>query len=131
MRTRPSRTRRTPAAESSARPRQFHPGRITTRLTDVLVFMLALPYPLVVPARMAELLVAALFGDRSVVEHYDLVDLVEPVAFVGDEQDGMAFGGVEQVCGKRPAAARVEVGGGLVEDQQGWVGKERTGQREA
>ena len=40
---------------------------------------------------MPELAVAALFGDPPVVEHHDLVDLVEPVAFVGDEQDGAAL----------------------------------------
>jgi hypothetical protein len=40
---------------------------------------------------MAELVVAALLGDPTVVEHDDLANLVEPVAFVGDEQDGTAF----------------------------------------
>ena len=40
---------------------------------------------------------AALFGDPPALEHHDLVNLVEPVEFVGDEQDGAAFGGVQQV----------------------------------
>ena len=80
---------------------------------------------------MAELPVAALLGDPSVVEHHDLVNLVEPIAFVGDEQDGTALGGAQQVGGEGPAAGRVQVGGGLVEDQQRRVGKERAGQREA
>jgi hypothetical protein len=69
--------------------------------------MIALPYPLVQAARMAELLVTALFGDPPLVEHHDLVNLVETVAFVGDEQDTTAFGGLEQVRGQRLAAARV------------------------
>jgi hypothetical protein len=46
-------------------------------------------------------------------------DLVEPVGLVGDEQDGAAFGGLQQV------------GGGFVEDQQRRVDKKRAGQREA
>jgi len=40
-----------------------------------------------VAAGVAELVVAALFGDAAVVQHHDLVDLVEPVGLVGDEQD--------------------------------------------
>ena len=89
-----------------------------------------LPHPLVGSARVPELAVAALFGDPAVVEHHDLVDLVEPVGFVGDEQHGAALGGLHQVRGERPAAVRVEVGGGFVDDQQRRVGEERAGQRE-
>ena len=74
---------------------------------------------------------AALFRDLAVVEHHDLVHLVEPVTFVGDEQDTPALGGVQQVRGERLAAVRVEVGGGLVEDEQGRVGEKGAGQREA
>jgi hypothetical protein len=44
---------------------------------------------------VAELVVAALFGDPSAVEDHDVVDLVEPVAFVGDEQDRSALGGAQ------------------------------------
>jgi len=75
--------------------------------------------------------VAALLGDSAVVEHHDLVDLVEAVAFVGDEQDGAAFGGVQQVRGERLAAVRVDVGSWLVEDEQRGVGEERARQRQA
>ncbi len=49
---------------------------------------------------------------------------------MGDEQDGTALGGVQQVGGERPAVGRVQVGGGLVEDQQRRVGQERAGQRQ-
>ena len=49
---------------------------------------------------------------------------------MGDEQHGPAFGGVQQVGGERPAGGRVQVGGGLVEDQQGRVGQERLGSAE-
>ena len=50
---------------------------------------------------------------------------------MGDEQDGAAFGGVQQVRGEGLAGGRVQVGGGLVEDQQRGVGEEGAGQREA
>jgi hypothetical protein len=39
---------------------------------------------------VAELVVDALLGDPVVVEHHDLVDLVEPGGLVGDEQDWAA-----------------------------------------
>jgi hypothetical protein len=100
-----------------------------TRLTEV--FMFALPHSLVRSARVAERPVVALFGDPAVVEHHDLVDLVESVGFVGDEQDSAAFGGVQQVGGERPAAVRVEVGGGFIENEQRRAGEERAGQRQA
>jgi hypothetical protein len=93
--------------------------------------IVVLPHWLVGPAGVAELVVAALFGDPAVVEDHGRVDLVRPIGFVGDEQDGTAFGGVQQVRGERPAGVRVEVGGGLVEDQQRGVGEERAGQRQA
>src|SRR5215470_5876215 len=117
-----------PSARAANKPAN-PPPTITTWLTDG--FMVVLPDPLVGPARVAELLVAALFGDPPAVEHHDLVNLVERVAFVGDEQDGAAFGGLQQVRGKRPAAVGVEVGGGLVEDQQRRVGKKGAGQCKA
>jgi hypothetical protein len=41
------------------------------------------------------------------VKHHDLVDLVEPVGFVGDVQDGAAFRGVQQVRSERAAAVGV------------------------
>ncbi len=41
--------------------------------------MFAVPHPLVVSARVAELLVVALLEDLSVVEDHDVIDLVEPV----------------------------------------------------
>ena len=69
---------------------------------------------------------AALFGDPAVVQHHDVVDLAEPVRFVGDEQDGAALGGPQQVRGERLASFRVEVSGGLIEDQQRRVGEERS-----
>ena len=94
-------------------------------------FVVSFPHPLVGPAGVAELVVGTLFGDPAVVEQHDLVDLVEPVTLVGDEQDGAALGGLQQVRGERPAGFRVEVGGGLVEDQQRRAGEERAGQREA
>ena len=58
-------------------------------------------------------------------------DLVEPVGLVGDEQDGAAFGGLQQVGGQRLVGVWVQVGGGFVEDQQRRVNKKRAGQREA
>ena len=67
--------------------------------------IVVLPHQLVGSACVAELLVAALLGDPAVVEHHDLVDLVKPVAFVGDEQDGAALGGMQQVRGERPAGS--------------------------
>ena len=93
--------------------------------------ILAFPHPLVVAACVAELAVGALFGDPAVVEHHDLVDLVEPIGLVGDEQDGAALGGLEQVGGQCLAGVWVEVGGGFVEDQQRRVGEKRTSQRQA
>jgi hypothetical protein len=84
-------------------------------------------HPLVKPAGVAELPVTAAFCDPPVVEDDDLVYLVEAVELVGDEQDCAPFSGVQQVGGKRPAAVRVKVGGGLIEDQQCRVGQERTG----
>src|SRR5215468_3211407 len=92
------------------------PPTITTRLTGW--FIVVLPHSLVRSARVAELIMAALFGHPAAIEHHDVVDLVEPVALVRDEQDGTALGGVQQVRGERPAGGRVQVGGGLVEDQQ-------------
>jgi hypothetical protein len=56
--------------------------------------------------------VAALLGDRSAVEHDDVVDLVQSVALVGDQQDGTALSGPQQVGGEDPAAGGVQVGGG-------------------
>ena len=50
---------------------------------------------------------------------------------MSNEQDGTVLGGVQQVGGERPAGGRVQVGGGLVEDQQGGVGEERASQGEA
>ena len=91
--------------------------------------MFAVPHPLVVSARVAELLVGALLEDLPVVEDHDVVDLVEPVGLVGDEQDRAVLCGLQQVGGERLAAGRVQVRGGLVEDQQRWVGQERAGQR--
>ena len=72
-----------------------------------------------------------MFGDPAVVEHHDVVDLVEPVRFVGDEKDGAAFCGLQQIRGERLASIWVEVSGGLVDDQQRRVGEKRAGQREA
>src|SRR5215469_16514062 len=91
----------------------------------------ALPHPLVRPAGVAELLMTAALGDPAPVKHQDLVDPVEPVALVGDEQDGAALGGLQQVRGERLASLRVEVGGGLVEYQESRVGEEGAGEREA
>jgi hypothetical protein len=93
--------------------------------------MVAVPHPLVGAVGVAELLVGALLEDLPVVEHDDVVDLVEPVEFVGDEQDRTVLGGVQQVRGERLAAAGVQVGGGLIENQQRRVGQERAGQRQA
>jgi hypothetical protein len=36
---------------------------------------------------VAELPVGALLGDPPVVEDHDLIDLVQPVRFMGDEQN--------------------------------------------
>ena len=88
----------------------------TARLSG---FLLALPHRLAEPHGAAELLVAASLGDPAVVEHHDLADLAGPIALVGDEQDGPAFGGLQQVRGERLARLWVKVGGGgLVADQQ-------------
>ena len=92
--------------------------------------MVAVPHPLIQPACVAELLLGASFGDLAAIECHDLVDLVEPVGLVGDEQDGAAFGGLQQIGGQRLAGVAVGVGGGFVDDQQRRVGEERAGQRE-
>src|SRR5215475_4766083 len=98
----------------------------TARLSG---FLLALPHRLAEPHGATELLVAASLGDPAVVEHHDLADLAGPIALVGDEQDGPAFGGLQQVRGERLARLWVKVGGGgLVADQQrraGWQGAGR------
>src|SRR5512146_823671 len=47
----------------------------------------ALPLPLVRSAGVAELPVGASLGDPPVVQDHDLIDLVQPVTFMGDEQD--------------------------------------------
>src|SRR5215475_2332985 len=89
-------------------------------------FLLALPHRLAEPHGTAELLVAASLGDPAVVEHHDLADLAGPIALVGDEQDGPAFGGLQQVRCECLMRLWVKVsGGGLVADQQrraGWQG---------
>ena len=88
------------------------------------------PHALVGSAGVAELLMAALLGDPAAVEHHDVVHLVQPVGLVGDEQDGAAFGGLQQIGGQRLTGVAVGVGGGFVDDQQRRVGEERAGQRE-
>src|SRR5579863_266683 len=49
---------------------------------------------------------------------------------MGNEQDGPAFGGPQQVGGERPAGGRVQVAGGLVKYQQPRAGQECPGQRQ-
>jgi hypothetical protein len=45
---------------------------------------------------VAELPVGASLGDPPVVQDHDLIDLVQPVTFMGDEQDRTALGGVQR-----------------------------------
>jgi hypothetical protein len=80
--------------------------------------------------RLDELGVRAPLGHPAVVEHDDLVDGVQAVQFVGDQQGGPAGRGRQQIRGQRAAVGRVQVRGGLVQDEQGRVGQQRTGQRE-
>ena len=69
----------------------------------------------------------ASLGHLAVVEHHDLVHLVQAVKLVGDQQGGPAGRGREQIRGQRPAVVRVQVSGGLVQHQQGRVGQQRAG----
>ena len=71
----------------------------------------------------------------AAVEDDDLVHLVQPVHLVRDEQRrAAAAGGLrgrgQQVRGQRPPVVRVQVRGGLVQDQQRGVGQQRPGQRD-
>jgi hypothetical protein len=80
--------------------------------------MFAVPHSLVRPAGVAELLVGALLGDPAVVEDHDVVDLVQPVSFMGDEQDRTALSGVQQVGGEhRHTGQGAGPGGGNAQQQ--------------
>ena len=81
-----------------------------------------LPEPLVSAAGPAELRVGAAFGHPPVIEHHDLVHLVQAVQVVRDQQGGPAGRRGQQVCGQGPAVVRVVVGGGLIQDEHGRVG---------
>ena len=72
-------------------------------------------------------MVRAALGHPAMVEDDDLVEPVESFQLVGDEQEGAAAGGVEQIGDHRGAGFRVEVGGGLVDDQQRRIGEQRPG----
>ena len=73
---------------------------------------------------------APALGDPPVFQHDYLVKLIEPVEVMGDEQGGAPGRDGEQVRGQRTAGIWLEVRGGLVEDQQRWIGEQRAGQRE-
>ncbi len=104
------------------------PGPVNSGFLRADDRLITAPQLLIAAARVAELLVAALLDHLPAVEHDDLVNLVEAIGFVGDKQHGTALGGPQQVGGEGPAAGRVQVSGGLVEDQQRRVGQERAGQ---
>jgi hypothetical protein len=87
-----------------------------------------LAQPLIRPARVPELLMAAPLGDPAVVEDQDLVHLIKTVQVMRDQQDGPALGGTQHVRGERTAGGRVQMAGRLIEYQQRRVGQERPGQ---
>jgi hypothetical protein len=60
---------------------------------------------------------APAFSDPPVLQHDYLVELIEPVAVVGDEKRRASGGRGEQVCGQRAAGLGMQVRGGLVEYQ--------------
>lgn len=85
------------------------------------------------PVRTAdpdELLMRAALGNFAVVQDDDLVNLVESLQLVRNEQGGAACGEGEQVGGQSSAGFGIEMRGGFVEDQHGWVCEQGTGQRE-
>jgi hypothetical protein len=61
---------------------------------------------------------ASAFDDPSVSQHDYLVELIEPVAVVGDEQRRVPGGRGQDVPGQRAAGIGIQVGGRLVEYQQ-------------
>src|ERR1700730_7178208 len=69
----------------------------------------------------------AALGHLPVIKHHDLVHLIQAVQVVGDQQGGPADRGRQQIRGQGAAVFRVEVGGGLVQDEQGRVGQQRAG----
>ena len=66
----------------------------------------------------------AALGDSSLPQHYDLVDLIEPVELVGDEQRRAPGRRGEEIPGQGPAAGGIKVGSGLIEDQQRRIGEQ-------
>ena len=69
-------------------------------------------------------------SDLPRLQHHDLVHLVQPAQFVGNEQGGPALGDVQQVGGESGPGLRVQVGRRLVQDQQVRRGEQGPGQRE-
>jgi hypothetical protein len=62
--------------------------------------------------------VGAALDHPAGVEHHDLVHQVKAVGLVRDQQRAAPDGDLEQVGGEGVARVRVQVGGGLVEDEQ-------------
>jgi hypothetical protein len=84
--------------------------------------MSGLPEPLVDAAGPEKLGVGAALGHLPALKHHDLVHLVQAVQVVGDQQGGPADGRRQQIRGQGAAVLRVQVGGGLVQDEQGGIG---------
>lgn len=78
-----------------------------------------------------QLLVAAAGGGAAVVQDADVVGVLHGGQAVGDNQQGALLGDVLHDGGERRFIDRVEVGGGLVQQEQRGAGEQRAGEGDA
>ena len=67
--------------------------------------------------------VAASFGDLAVLDHYDLVGVTDGAEAVGDDEAGAAGHERGERLLDQSLVLRVEVAGGLVEDEDVGIGQ--------
>src|SRR6266540_1325421 len=101
-----------------------------TATTEIYTLSLHDALPISRPSRRSNAAWGAALDDAAPVEYQDLVEALQPDEPMGDQQEGGALGGGQDVVHYRPFGGLVEVGGGLVQDQYREPGQHGTGQRE-